>query len=45
VDCPIEGGNVLRDYPFQEIEDRGFGSSVDKKSGSCFDKSRPIMSR
>jgi hypothetical protein len=39
VDRPIEGGDVLRDYPFWEIGDRGFGSSVDKNSGSFLDKS------
>jgi hypothetical protein len=29
----------LRDYPFWEIGDRGFGSSIDKNSGSRLDKS------
>jgi hypothetical protein len=40
VDRPISGGYVSRDYPFREIENRGFGSSVDKNSGSRLDKSR-----
>jgi hypothetical protein len=31
---------VSRDYPFREIEDRGFGSSADKRSGSRLDKSQ-----
>jgi hypothetical protein len=40
VDRPISGGYVSRDYPFREIGDRGFGSPVDKRSGSRLDKSR-----
>jgi hypothetical protein len=40
VDRPILGGYVSRDYPFREIGDRGFGSSVDKRSGSRLDKSQ-----
>jgi hypothetical protein len=39
VDRPISGGYVSRDYPFREIRNRGFGSSVDKRSGSRLDKS------
>jgi hypothetical protein len=31
---------VLRDYSFQEIKDRGFKSSTDKRLGSHLDKSR-----
>jgi hypothetical protein len=42
VDRPISGGYVSRDYPFREIGNRGFGSSVDKRSGSRLDKSRLI---
>jgi hypothetical protein len=40
IDRPISGGYVSRDYPFREIGDRGFGSSVDKRLGSRLDKSR-----
>jgi hypothetical protein len=31
---------VLRDYPFWEIGNRGFGSPVDNRSSSRLDKSR-----
>jgi hypothetical protein len=40
IDRSISGGYVSRDYPFREIRDRGFGSSIDKRSGSHLDKSR-----
>jgi hypothetical protein len=38
VDRPILGGYVSRDYPFREIGNQGFGSSVDERSGSHLDK-------
>jgi hypothetical protein len=40
IDRLISGSYVSRDYPFQEIGDRGFGSPVDKRSSSCLDKYR-----
>jgi hypothetical protein len=40
IDQSILGGYVLRDFPFWEIMNREFGSSVDKRSGSCLDKSQ-----
>jgi hypothetical protein len=42
VDRSISGGYVSRDYPFREIGNQGFESSVDKRSGSRLDKSRLI---
>jgi hypothetical protein len=42
INRPISGGYVSRDYPFREIENWGFGSFVDKRSGSHLDKYRLI---
>jgi hypothetical protein len=40
IDRPISGGYMSRDFPFREIGNWEFGSSVDKRSGSRLDKSR-----
>jgi hypothetical protein len=40
VDRPISGGYMSRDYPFWEIRNREFRSSIDKRSGSRLDKSQ-----
>jgi hypothetical protein len=40
LDHPIKEGHVSRDHPLREIENREFGSPVDKRSGSRIDKSR-----
>jgi hypothetical protein len=42
IDRSISRGYMSRDYPFWEIGNRGFGSFVDKRSGSCLDKYRLI---
>jgi hypothetical protein len=40
VDRLISGSYGSRDYLFRKIRDQGFGSPVDKRSGSSLDKSR-----